>query len=140
MLKNIPAILDGYRLMIVEAPEMKMRKTKENGREILVPDTIFGTDDPKYTVTLFCKKRASADGYRQKGEEIKVTLTSDPGSEFEEGQYVSLRNLTLSITAMPHRNARRDTGTEDAIGYVGWSFSAEGLTPESPHMAARTAA
>lgn len=140
MLKNIPAVMDGYRFMIVEAPEMKMRKIKENGKEILVPDTIFGTDDPKYTVTLFCKKRAASDGYRQKGEEIKVVLIGDPGSDFEEGQYISLRNLSVSITAMPHRNARRDTGTEDAIGYVGWSFVAEGLSPESPHAANRQAA
>ena len=137
MLKNLPIVLDGYRLMIVDAPEMKMRKDKKG---VEVPDTIYGTEDPKYTVSLFIKRKPSPDGFKSKGEEIKVTLLSDPGPDWEEGQYVSLRGVTASITAIPHKNASSATDTADAIGYVGWQFTAEGLSPESPHLAARTAA
>jgi hypothetical protein len=131
-MRNIPVVLDGYTLMITEAPEIKMKSDSDGN--VIGPDTIWGTDDPKYIVSLFAKKLADPiSGRKAKGEEIKVVLTADPGTEFEEGQYVALRNATVSLTAIPHPTAR------NAYSFAGLSFQADGLSPAVRNSAARAA-
>jgi hypothetical protein len=120
-LRNLPVVLDGYTLMITEAPEVKMR-TDDDGN-VLGPKLVYGTDQPEYVVSLFAKRTADANGRKGKGEEIKVTLTSDPGEDWTEGQYVALRRCTVSLTAIPHPTVR------NAFSFAGLSFQAEGLSP-----------
>ncbi|SDY71998.1 hypothetical protein SAMN05216215_103367 [Saccharopolyspora shandongensis] len=114
-LKNIPANMNGYKLMITEAPAMKMREN-ENGVAEPVTDR-QGVN--QFVVSLFAKRRPGPGEFAEKGEEIKVTLTADPGEGFEEGTYVQLVDATMSHW-QNERNGRFSSGI---------SFRANGLTP-----------
>lgn len=109
-LRNIPVVMDAFKLIISEAPVMKMKK---DDRGQMVPATHDGVQ--LFVVSLFAKQRPNAEGWAPKGEEIKVTLTADPGDGFEEGMPVSL----ISPSVSPWSN---DNG-----GGVSWR--AEGLAP-----------
>lgn len=116
-MRNIPASLSGYKLMISEAPAMKMRENKDGE---MVPATTFDGVQ-QFVVALFAKRRPGPDGKPVgKGEEIRVTLEVDPGEGFEEGMYVELIDATVSAWAM-----------KDEQGNVrsGMSFKAAGLKP-----------
>jgi phage tail sheath gpL-like len=109
-MRNIPINLGGYRLMISEAPTMKTRKGKD-GTDEVVTDNDGVT---KFVVSLFAKVKG------QKGEEIKVTLSTDPGESFDEGDLVEL----VGATASPY-SFKNDAGETVA----GVAFSAAGLKP-----------
>lgn len=109
-MRNIPINLGGYRLMISEAPTMKTREGK-NGQEEVVTDKDGAT---KFVVSLFAKTKG------QKGEEIRVTLSTDPGETFEDGDLVELIGATISPYAF-----KNDSGETVA----GVAFSADGLKP-----------
>ncbi|PXY28482.1 hypothetical protein [Prauserella muralis] len=116
-MRNIPVNLSGYKLMVSEAPVLKMRKDDDGE---LVPATDFHGVQ-QFVVALFAKRRPRPDGGPVgKGEEIKVTLSADPGDGFEEGTYVELIDATASPWAM-----------KDSQGNVtsGMSFRAAGLKP-----------
>lgn len=87
-MRNIPVNLAGYKLRVVEEPSVK---TDLEGRIA----TAYGTSDPLYTIAVFAKPVATEDGYRGKGEELKVTLSTEPGS-VEEGELVELIGPTVS--------------------------------------------
>lgn len=109
-MRNIPINLGGYRLMIAEPPTMKTRKGKSGQEEIV-------TDDEgvtRFVVSLFAKIKG------QKGEEIRVTLATDPGEGFDDGDFVELVEPTLSPYAF-----KNDSGETVA----GIAFSAKGLKP-----------
>ena len=74
-----------------------------------------------FTVSLFAKLRANESGRRGKGEEIKVTVETDPGEGFAEGTYVQLVNARVSPYSFQN----------DRTGQImsGLSFKATGLTP-----------
>jgi len=112
-LKNIPVNLQGYKLMVTEAPTIKMYEDEETREMKPVVDRVTGAT--QFVVSLFAKKRPQEGQYAEKGEEIKVTLTADPGEGFEEGTYVQLIDATTSLW---ERNGR-----------AGLSFKANGLTP-----------
>jgi len=117
-MRNIPVDLSGFKLMVTEAPVMKMRED-ENGE--LVPATNYEDKSQQFVVSLFAKRKPRPDGGRVgKGEEVKVTLTADPGEGFDEGTYVELIDATTSPWAM-----------KDSQGNVssGLSFRAAGLKP-----------
>lgn len=109
-MRNIPINLGGYRLMVTEPPTMKTREGKDGQAEI-VTDNEGVT---KFVVALFAKVKG------QKGEEIKVTLSADPGQGFDEGDLVELIGATISPYAF--KNDRGET-------VAGVAFSADGLTP-----------
>src|SRR5262245_7805985 len=112
-MRNIPVNLSGFKLMVTEAPVLKMR---ENDKGEMVPATDY-QGVQQYVVALFAKRRPSAEGgYAGKGEEIRVTLATDPGEGFEEGGYVELIDATVS-----HWSNDR--------GQSGLSFKAMGLKP-----------
>ncbi|NKQ57584.1 hypothetical protein HFP15_32450 [Amycolatopsis sp. K13G38] len=116
-MKNIPANLSGYKLMVSEAPVMKMR---ENEHGEMVP-ALNWRDEVQFVVSLFAKRRPSSDGRPVgKGEEIRVTLAADPGEGFEEGTYVELIDATVSPWAMKE-------GSDGVRS--GLSFKAAGLKP-----------
>lgn len=109
-MRNIPINLGGYRLMITEPPTMKTRKNKDGQDEVI-------TDEDgvtKFVVALFAKVKG------QKGEEIRVTLSTDPGATFDEGDLVELVGATISPYAF--KNDRGET-------VAGIAFSAAGLKP-----------
>ncbi|XVV03366.1 hypothetical protein ACQPW3_39575 [Actinosynnema sp. CA-248983] len=112
-LSNIPVLLDGYTLQITEAPTVKMRTDDATGVEVPVTDRRDGTQ--LFTVRLFAKPPAGPTGRRGKGEEIGVTLSTDPGDQFEEGDRVELVNPTVSMW-------QNDFG-------AGLSFRADALVP-----------
>jgi hypothetical protein len=118
MLRNIPVNMQGYKLLVTEAPQLKLR---ENDSGVQEPVTDRRTGAQKFTVSLFAKRTAQPGEYAEKGEEIKVTLTADPGEGFEEGTYVQLVDATLS----PYQNER------NGRVFSGIAFQAAGLTPAS---------
>jgi hypothetical protein len=87
-MRNIPVNLGGYKLRVVEEPAIK---TDQEGRVL----TAYGSDDPLYTIAVFAKPVATEDGYRGKGEELKITLSADPG-QIEEGELVEMIAPTVS--------------------------------------------
>ncbi|MEU3273539.1 hypothetical protein ABZ639_22095 [Saccharomonospora sp. NPDC006951] len=118
-MRNIPVNLGGFKLMVTEAPVMKMRMDEKTGAE--VPAMAWGSDTPQFVVSVFAKRRPREDGGRVgKGEEIKVTLSADPGDGFDEGTYVELIDATTSSWAM-----KDDQGNVTS----GLSFKAVGLKP-----------
>jgi hypothetical protein len=117
MLKNIPANLQGYKLMITEAPALKMR---ENDKGEMEPVT-DRQGVQQFVVSLFAKRRTQPGEFAEKGEEIKVTLTVDPGEGFEEGSYVQL--VDAMVSHWERKNGDRYMS--------GLSFKAGGLTPIS---------
>jgi len=114
-MRNIPVNLGGYKLMITEEPTMKTREL-DDGKTEVVTDYQGVT---QFVVAVFAKARAVEGQRAPKGEEIKVTLTSDPGEGFEEGSYVELVDPRVSPWEMT-RNGQTSSGL---------SFRAAGLKP-----------
>lgn len=111
-MRDIPVMLDGYKLTVVEPPAPKMR---EDGTLITNRDGVT-----QFVVSLFAKLRTQPGQRAPKGEEIKVTLETDPGEGFEEDVRVAL--------VAPRLNAYQ-IDTEDGRSISGISFKAMGLTP-----------
>jgi hypothetical protein len=108
-MRNIPVNLAGFKLRVVEEPSIK---ADQDGKVI----TAYGTDDPLYVVAVFAKPVATEDGYRGKGEELKITLSTNP-TGIEEGDVVELVGATVS-------HWERD-------GRSGLTWKAQGLKPVS---------
>lgn len=121
-MKDVPADLRGYKFIVSEAPTVKLVTDKATGQEKV--STIYGTEDPKYVIRLFSKPvEAGPTGVRGKGEEIKVTLLSEPGDEIDEGVYVDLIGPTVSPYAMTDANNKL-TGS-------GLSYTARAVSPKT---------
>lgn len=118
-MRDLPVDLSGYRLLVTEAPSMKMRKTA--GGELEPVTDRQGA--VQFAVSLFAKRRPGPDGFAGKGEEIRVTLATDPGEGFEEGAYVELVDPRVSPFSLT---------TEDGRTISGLSFRAAGLVAASP--------
>ena len=118
MLKNIPANMQGYKLLVTEAPQPKVRENDDGVQEVV---TDRKTGAQKFVVSLFAKRNTQPGQYAEKGEEIKVTLAADPGEGFDEGAYVQL----IDATVTPWQNERNGRFSS------GISFQATGLTPVS---------
>jgi hypothetical protein len=121
-MRDIPVMLNGYRLTVVEPPEPKMRDDGHGG-QIAVTDRNGVT---QFVVSLFAKLRVGPGERAPKGEEIKVTLTTDPGEGFEEDTRVELID--------PRINAYQ-IDTEDGRSISGISFKALGLKALQPARA-----
>ena len=114
-MQNLPVMLNGYKLTVVDPPQRKVRED-ERGNFIPVTDR-DGT--AQFVVSLFAKLAVGPGQRAPKGEEIKVTLTADPGDGFYEGQRVELINAQVS----PYQVENRGRVSS------GLSFKAAGLTP-----------
>jgi hypothetical protein len=122
--RDLPVILDGYKLTIVEPPAPKMR---DDGNGNLVPVT-DRQNARMFVVSLFAKQRVQPGQRAPKGEEIKVTLETDPGEGFGEDARVALVN--------PRINAYEIRDGERTIS--GIAFKAAGLAPaDAPAPAPR---
>lgn len=85
-MRDLPVVLDGYRLTVVDPPAPKTRED-ENGAEVPVTDRDGAA---VFVVSLFAKQRPAPGQRAPKGEEIKVTLATDPGMGFDEDVRVEL--------------------------------------------------
>lgn len=108
-MKNMPIVLNGYRLMLTELPTLKTREV--GGQTEVVIDR--ETKAQLFVATLFMKARG------EKGEEVRVTLETDPGDGFDEGDIVDLVDPRASFYSF-----RNDKGGITA----GVAYRATGLT------------
>lgn len=113
-MRDLPVILDQYKLTIVEPPAPKMRE--EGGRLVPVTDAQGAR---MFVVSLFAKLQVQPGQRAPKGEEIKVTLETDPGEGFGEDMRVQLINPRINAYQIEN-NGRVASGI---------SFKAAGLTP-----------
>ncbi|MFT7837583.1 hypothetical protein Q5530_15695 [Saccharothrix sp. BKS2] len=118
-LSNIPVLLDGYTLQVTEVPTLKMKIDDKTQQEIPATDR---DGAQLFVVRLFAKPPAGPSGRRGKGDEIAVTLATDPGDQFEEGDRVDLVDPTVSMWS-------NDFG-------AGLSFRAAALVPRARSAAA----
>jgi hypothetical protein len=116
-MKNIPINLSGHVAKIVEEPTIKMRET-DGG--VMEPVTGFdGTT--QFVVSVFLKPLPREEGRPAgKGEEIKFTLTADPGDGFTEDTRVEFIDPTVSAFSFKAPDGREVSGI---------SFKAVGLKP-----------
>ncbi|MCU1626100.1 MAG: hypothetical protein JWP64_1049 [Pseudonocardia sp.] len=115
-MRDIPVVLSGYKLTVVESPAPKTRDDG-NGGQIAVVDRQGVT---QFVVSLFAKLRVQPGERAPKGEEIKVTLATDPGEGFGEDTRVELIDARLNAYQID---------TEDGRSISGISFKAMGLKP-----------
>jgi hypothetical protein len=118
-MRDIPVLLNGYRLTVVEPPEPKTRDDG-TGRQITVTDRQGVT---QFVVSLFAKQRVNPGERAPKGEEIKVTLATDPGEGFDEDTRVELIDARLNAYQID---------TEDGRSISGIAFKAAGLKVAQP--------
>jgi hypothetical protein len=109
-------VLEQYRLTIVDPPGPKLR---EDGS--VMTDRQGAT---QFVVSLFAKLRAQPGQRVPKGEEIKVTLETDPGDGFHEGMRVALVNPRINHFQMENKD---DNGRVRVTS--GISFKAGALAP-----------
>jgi hypothetical protein len=117
-IKNLQVLLSNYRCTIVDPP---CPKTKDdgNGGEVVVVDRNGVT---QFVVALFLKAIAGPGERAPKGEEIKVTLATDPGPGFEEDTRVELIGPRINSYQID---------TDDGRSISGLAFKALGLKPAS---------
>jgi hypothetical protein len=124
-IKNLRVLLNGYRCTVVDPP---CPKTKDdgNGGEVVVVDRNGVT---QFVVSLFLKAIPGPGERAPKGEEIKVTLETDPGPGFEEGDRVELINPRINSYQID---------TDDGRSISGIAFKALGLKPAGAPTPTRT--
>ncbi len=115
-MRDIPVNLGGYKLTVVEPPGPKLREVTPGVMEAVVDRQGVA----QFVVALFAKLRVGAGERAPKGEEIKVTLATDPGAGFEEDARVELIDARLNAYQID---------TEDGRSISGVSFKALGLKP-----------
>ncbi|MFP5022522.1 hypothetical protein [Pseudonocardia phyllosphaerae] len=118
-MRDLPVVLDGFKLTVVEPPAPKMRQDA-NGAEVPVTDR---DGVAQFVVSLFAKQLAAPGQRVPKGEEIKVTLATDPGGDFGEDVRVQLIDPKISPYAIESGDGRTVSGI---------AFKAMGLRPAHP--------
>jgi hypothetical protein len=103
--KNMKIDPSDRRLMLTELPTAKTRE--EDGQTVLVQQD--GVQ--MFLAVLFMKPKG------QRGEEIKVTLETDPGAAFEEGDIVELIEPRASFYSF--KNGKGETVSGIAYRAVG---------------------
>jgi hypothetical protein len=115
-MRDIPVVLNGYKLTVVEPPAPKMRDDG-NGGQVTVVDRHGVT---QFVVSVFAKLRVQAGERAPKGEEIKVTLATDPGEGFAEDTRVELVDARINAYQIDSADGRSISGI---------AFKAMGLKP-----------
>ena len=115
-MRDIPVVLSGYKLTVVEPPAPKTR-TDDSGAQVPVTDRHGVT---QFVVSVFAKLRVGPGEGAPKGEEIKVTLLTDPGEGFGEDVRVELIDPRINAYQIESDNGRVNSGI---------SFKATGLKP-----------
>ena len=115
-IKDLPVELGGYKCTVVDSPRPKTRDDG-SGNQVTVTDR---NGVVQFVVSLFVKQRAEPGERAPKGEEIKVTLATDPGPGFEEDTRVEL--------IAPRINSYQ-IDSPDGRSISGLAFKALGLKP-----------
>lgn len=115
-MRDIPVNLGGYKLMVVEPPCPKTREVTPG----VVERVVDRQGVTQFVVSLFAKLRVVPGERAPKGEEIKVTLGTDPGEGFEEDALVELIDAKLNAYQIDNGDGRVTSGV---------SFKAMGLKP-----------
>ena len=118
-IKDLPVELGGYKCTVVDPPRPKTRDDGA-GNQVTVTDR-EGT--VQFVVSLFVKQRVAAGERAPKGEEIKVTLATDPGPGFDEDTRVELVDPRIND---------HQIDSPDGRSISGLAFKALGLKPASP--------
>ncbi|WFG43543.1 hypothetical protein [Pseudonocardia alni] len=105
-MRDLPVVLDGYKLTVVEPPAPKTRQDA-NGAEVPVTDR---DGVMQFVVSLFVKLQVQAGQRAPKGEEIKVTLTADPGDGFGEDTRVQLLDPKINPYSIESPDGRTVSG------------------------------
>lgn len=108
-MRDIPVLLTGYRLMVVEEPTVKTRE--KDGQTEVVTDREGAS---LFTVTLHVKAQG------EKGDEIRVTLATEPAEGIGYGSPVEL--ISPSVSPYSFKNAKGETVS-------GLAWRAVGLKP-----------
>nr|WP_042184898.1 hypothetical protein [Kibdelosporangium sp. MJ126-NF4] len=117
-MKNIPVLLEGYKVVVTEDPTVKTYE--DNGKTVVSTDY---SGAQLYVVSVFVKPLPNPEtGRAGKGVEVKVTLETDPGDDIREGSRVELINPRVS-----HWENERGSGL---------SWKATGLKPVTAQSAA----
>jgi len=116
-MRDIPVNLGGYRLMVTEEPQMKMRLNDAGEQEPVVDRDGVA----QFVVMLFAKAKPLPGVRSGRGEEIKVNLPADPGDGFAEGTYVELVGAVVNTFEIPDKDDPRK------IAQAGIWFKADGL-------------
>jgi hypothetical protein len=95
MLRNLPVVLEGYKLRVVEDPAVKTYKNKDTGKQEISTDPKTGAT--LYQVAIYMKPLPTEDGRpAPKGVELKVTLETEPPQEVVDGVMVELHQPRVS--------------------------------------------
>jgi hypothetical protein len=118
-MRNLPVLLSDYRCTVVDPPCPKTRDDGAGG-QVVVTDRNGVT---QFVVSLFMKQRVQPGERAPKGEEIKVTLATDPGEGFEEDTRVELIDPRINSYQIDSPDGRSISGI---------AFKAMGLKPAQP--------
>src|SRR6187397_2211404 len=115
-IRDLPVMLSGFKCTVVDPPAPKTRDDG-SGNPVTVTDRNGVT---QFVVSLFVKQRVGPGERAPKGEEIKVTLSTDPGPGFEEDTRVELIGPRINSYQID---------TDDGRSISGLAFKALGLKP-----------
>jgi hypothetical protein len=113
-MRDISVNLSDHRMTIVEEPAMKMKR--DGSGPVVDRDGAV-----QFVVSVFAKRISMAGEFAPKGEELRITLTTDPGEGFHEGLRVDLVD--------PRVNAWEIRDEETGRMSSGLAFKALGLKP-----------
>lgn len=117
-MQDAPIDVSHYKLRVVEAPTLKMKRTMANGKVVSEVPAAGPNGEALYEAVLYSRAKV-ADVYGKKdSEEIKITLTS-PCDDVDEDDVVQPLGLTMSTFSFT---------TEKGKTISGVSYRAEGLT------------
>ena len=103
-----------YLLRVVDEPSPKQKRDGSG-------PVVDRNGAIQYAVSLFAKRIAAEGEWAPKGEEIRVTLETDPGEGYQEGMRVELID--------PRVNAWEIRDEESGRVSSGLAFKALGLKP-----------
>ena len=124
-MRVLPVMLSGYKCTVVDPPGPKTRDDG-SGNQVTVTDR---NGVVQFVVSLFVKQRVEPGQRAPKGEEIKVTLATDPGPGFDEDTRVEL--------VEPRINSYQ-IDSPDGRSISGLAFKALGLKPAAVVDTARS--
>lgn len=113
-MRDISVNLSDHRLTIVEEPAMKMKRDGSG-------PVLDRNGAAQFVVSVFAKRLVVAGEFAPKGEELRVTLATDPGEGYQEGLRVELVD--------PRVNAWEIRDEETGRMSSGLAFKALGLKP-----------
>jgi len=117
-MQNAPIDVSHYKLRVVEAPALKMKRKMENGQVVSEKPATGPNGEALYEAVLYIRATVADDYGKKDSEEVKITLTS-PCDDVDEDDVVNAFGLTMSTFSFT---------TDKGKTISGVSYRAEGLT------------